>query len=55
MFVGWHVLGREAVGGTLLIIWRIAASAGFCGHLLSYTRSPCQEILKADKYTLFHK
>lgn len=58
MFVGWHVLGREAAGGgtgTLLIIWRIVASAGFCGHLLSHTRSLCQEILKADKYSLFSK
>lgn len=36
MFVGWHVLGREAEGETVLII-RIVASAGFCGHLLSYT------------------
>lgn len=41
MFVGWHVLGREAAGETLLIMWRIVASAGFCGHLLSYTHSLC--------------
>lgn len=41
MFVGWHVLGREAVGEAVLIIWRIVASAGFCGHLLSYTHSLC--------------
>lgn len=46
--------GRQR-GGTLLIIWRIVASAGFCGHLLSYTRSLCQEIVKADKYSLFCK
>lgn len=48
--------GRQRGGGdTLLIIWRIVASAGFCGHLLSYTRSLCQEIVKADKYSLFCK
>lgn len=41
MFVGWHMLGREAARETVLIIWRIVASAGFCGHLLSYTHSLC--------------
>lgn len=47
--------GRQQWGGALLIIWRIVASAGFCGHLLSYARSLCQEILKADKCSLFWK
>ena len=54
LLVGMCWDGRRR-GGTLLIIWRIVASAGFCGHLLSYTRSLCQEIFKADKYSLFYK
>lgn len=56
LLVGTCWDGRQRGGtGTLLIIWRIVASAGFCGHLLSHTRSLCQEILKADKYSLFSK
>lgn len=62
MFVVWHMLGwvggrQQGRGGptqhTALIIWRTAASAGFCGHLLSYTRSLCQKVLKADKHSFY--
>lgn len=47
--------GGGGAGEALLIIWRIVASAGFCGHLLSCTRSLCQEIFKTHKYSLFYK
>lgn len=53
MFVGWHVPGREAAGETVLIFWRIVASAGFCGHLLSYTHPLGSEILKPRKIVCF--